>query len=179
MNEQGCGKRKEPSVTRRIVGGNEAKIEEFPWHVGLEMPDSGKIECGATLINREWAVSAGHCFKPFVVKPKFIDEENSRSPDCYPVMPKFRGKFKAVFGEDDQGGKSPHERKRGTAQPLRGQGTHPYFEKSSCDANTSQRFYCSKLSAQKLVSSCSLFLLVSSCYGTVYDSSLLYASHQT
>lgn len=48
-----------------IVNGFEAKVGEFPWHVGIYAKrQAGNYEqiCGGTLINNNLVVSAAHCF---------------------------------------------------------------------------------------------------------------------
>ncbi|OXU22035.1 hypothetical protein TSAR_000681 [Trichomalopsis sarcophagae] len=43
----------------RIVGGKKVKIEEHPYQ--LTFQQSGRHLCGASIISRKWAVTAGHC----------------------------------------------------------------------------------------------------------------------
>lgn len=53
----------------RIVGGTEARPEEYPWQVGFRWQRGTGITnifCGGSLINKNWVVSAAHCFQ----KPK-------------------------------------------------------------------------------------------------------------
>ncbi|XP_032452115.1 trypsin 5G1-like isoform X1 [Nasonia vitripennis] len=45
--------------TNRIVGGKEVNIEEHAYQ--LTFQQSGRHLCGASIISRKWAVTAGHC----------------------------------------------------------------------------------------------------------------------
>ena len=51
-----CGRRPADS---RIVGGNEATPNSWPWQLSLR--HRGFHNCGASLINPQWAVTAAHC----------------------------------------------------------------------------------------------------------------------
>merc|ERR1719481_2148415 len=53
-----CGKKTEG---RRIVGGEEASVNEYPWMVGLYKDGQVFPSCGGALINSRWVLSAGHC----------------------------------------------------------------------------------------------------------------------
>ena len=58
----------------RIVGGQQAKPEEFPWQVAFRRETNisrSNIFCGGSLINKKWVVSAAHCFAK---KPLQIDD---------------------------------------------------------------------------------------------------------
>ena len=54
----------ESDVFMNIVGGETTSNDEWPWHLELISAIDGKNWygiCGATLINAQWAVTAGHC----------------------------------------------------------------------------------------------------------------------
>lgn len=49
----------------RIIGGYECPPHSQPWQIYLTY-DDGQRWCGASLINERWAVSAAHCYVPWV-----------------------------------------------------------------------------------------------------------------
>ena len=57
-----CGK---SSIQKRIVGGQNASLGEFPWLANLGYEVSGKtgvhFKCGAALIGERYVVTAAHC----------------------------------------------------------------------------------------------------------------------
>ncbi|XDV32665.1 hypothetical protein PO909_003415 [Leuciscus waleckii] len=52
-----CGKSRSQD---RIVGGQDAIIENWPWQVSLQ--NSGQHTCGGSLVSPNWVVTAAHCF---------------------------------------------------------------------------------------------------------------------
>ncbi|MGH0165154.1 UNVERIFIED_CONTAM: hypothetical protein FKN15_065262 [Acipenser sinensis] len=55
---QGCGSK--PQAHSRVVGGTNADEGAWPWQVGLHF--AGSLYCGASVIAKEWLISAAHCF---------------------------------------------------------------------------------------------------------------------
>jgi len=45
----------------RVVGGEHAKPHSWPWAAAL-MQGGSIVNCGGTLIDKRWLISAGHCF---------------------------------------------------------------------------------------------------------------------
>ncbi|XP_055955568.1 transmembrane protease serine 3 [Patella vulgata] len=55
-----CGHRLVASDDR-IIGGKSALSGEYPWQVSLRY--QGQHLCGGTLIDRQWVLTAAHCFE--------------------------------------------------------------------------------------------------------------------
>ncbi|XP_032220680.2 transmembrane protease serine 6 isoform X2 [Nematostella vectensis] len=79
-----CGVR---NALGRIVGGQTAKVEDWPWQAGLKKGLDDTIVCGGSLINREWVVTAAHC----------IDRNNPSRTGCVVPDPPIR----VILGESD------------------------------------------------------------------------------
>ncbi|KAK7149346.1 hypothetical protein R3I94_008860 [Phoxinus phoxinus] len=54
-----CG---QAPLNNKIVGGGDAKAGSWPWQVSIH---ASQHICGGSLINKDWVVSAAHCFKDY------------------------------------------------------------------------------------------------------------------
>jgi len=70
----------------KIIGGQHAKPHSWPWAAAL-MPKDELVWCGATLIDKRWLISAGHCFNAGEIKPpgdlrvKLGADDHGQTPD--------------------------------------------------------------------------------------------------
>jgi len=80
-------------VLSKVVGGNEANIEDWPWQVSIRMtrPDGGKVGlCGGSIISNRWVLTAAHCLHYDVSDPRDgIDE----------YLPDHGYKFEVIYGQ--------------------------------------------------------------------------------
>ncbi|KAM6980364.1 elastase-1-like [Aplochiton taeniatus] len=53
----------EEALTSRVVGGEVAKPNAWPWQISLQLLSGGNIYhiCGGTLIRKGWVMTAAHC----------------------------------------------------------------------------------------------------------------------
>lgn len=63
-----CGRRS----GSRIVGGEEATPNEWPWQAALRFVSNGEVFCGASLVLDSWLVTASHCVEQFNKKDIFV-----------------------------------------------------------------------------------------------------------
>lgn len=46
---------------QRIIGGTNIDISNVPWQVSLRNIASNRHFCGASIISKNWVVTAAHC----------------------------------------------------------------------------------------------------------------------
>ncbi|XP_017273308.1 chymotrypsin-like elastase family member 2A [Kryptolebias marmoratus] len=59
----GCGTPTFAPVVSRVVGGEDAKPNSWPWQISLQYKSNGEFRhtCGGTLISNQWVLTAAHC----------------------------------------------------------------------------------------------------------------------
>ncbi|XP_067249005.1 trypsin-like [Chanodichthys erythropterus] len=55
-----CG---QAPLNNKIVGGEDAAAGAWPWQVSIQSAKYGGHFCGGSLINKDWVLSAAHCFQ--------------------------------------------------------------------------------------------------------------------
>ncbi|XP_019139510.2 transmembrane protease serine 7-like [Corvus cornix cornix] len=60
-DEMNCACGRHQLKKNRIVGGEDARSEKWPWQASLQMGAHGHV-CGASVISNRWLISAAHCF---------------------------------------------------------------------------------------------------------------------
>ncbi len=60
VNDRDCGKRSASQA--RIIGGVNATKGAWPWQIGI-FSKSNELNCGGSLINPLWVVTAAHCVR--------------------------------------------------------------------------------------------------------------------
>ncbi|XP_073698306.1 trypsin-2 [Garra rufa] len=55
-----CG---QAPLNNKIVGGQDATAGSWPWQVSIQSTRTGGHFCGGSLINKDWVLSAAHCFQ--------------------------------------------------------------------------------------------------------------------
>ncbi|CAK9825178.1 Transmembrane protease serine 9, partial [Anthophora retusa] len=58
------------SFNPRIIGGNTASIQEYPYQVSIHY--QGKLTCGGSIISESWVLTAAHCVYGFVLSPSLF-----------------------------------------------------------------------------------------------------------
>ena len=52
------------TISRRIVGGEDTTIRDYPWQVSLQISFDGSSwshTCGGSIIDEKWVITAAHC----------------------------------------------------------------------------------------------------------------------
>ena len=58
LETETCGVRVNRNPLLRIIGGRESEPNSWPWQVYIT---DGRYACGASLISKQWLVTAAHC----------------------------------------------------------------------------------------------------------------------
>ncbi|XP_051742267.1 trypsin [Ctenopharyngodon idella] len=92
-----CG---QAPLNTKIVGGQNADTGSWPWQASLHRISSGSHFCGGSLINKDWVLSAAHCFQSTTAS-----------------------NIKIYLGRQQQSGSNPNEISRTVTQVI----THPSY----------------------------------------------------
>ncbi|XP_076597150.1 chymotrypsin-like elastase family member 2A isoform X2 [Chaetodon auriga] len=63
LSAYGCGSPTFRPVLTRVVGGENARPNSWPWQISLQYNNQGEWRhtCGGTLISNQWVLTAAHC----------------------------------------------------------------------------------------------------------------------
>ena len=61
-----------PDQVGKIVGGENAKIGEFPWQAMLAYKSITRTFCGGTLLLEKFVITAAHCFSKDFITPDTV-----------------------------------------------------------------------------------------------------------
>jgi hypothetical protein len=66
----------------RIVGGNDANIEDYPWIVAL-LSSGGSQYCAGTILSETWILTAAHCSTPNRIRAGVTDKTDNTGQDRF------------------------------------------------------------------------------------------------
>ncbi|XP_039541724.1 trypsin isoform X2 [Pimephales promelas] len=98
-----CG---QAPLNNKIVGGQDATAGSWPWQVSIQSDYFGGHFCGGSLINKDWVLSAAHCFQSSSM-----------------------GTIMIYLGRRSQSGLNPYEENRTAIQFI----NHPNYDNPSDD----------------------------------------------
>ncbi|GJQ84821.1 hypothetical protein Trydic_g19585 [Trypoxylus dichotomus] len=64
--------RTSPQESGRIVGGFDATVGQFPYQVSLRRASGGNHNCGGSILNSKWILTAAHCVSDALPSSWFI-----------------------------------------------------------------------------------------------------------
>lgn len=122
-------------VTNRIVGGEDAPAGSWPWQVSLQR--FGSHVCGGSLINREWVMSAAHCFSRWVT----VMVQSSNCIVCHSLVNTLcvcdfstsTFGWQISLGRQNLQGRNPNEVSRRVSRII----LHPYYDSDSSNYDIS------------------------------------------
>lgn len=122
-------------VTNRIVGGADAPAGSWPWQVSLQR--FGRHVCGGSLINREWVMSAAHCFSRWVA----VTVQSSNRIVCRSLVNTLcvcdfsisTNGWQVSLGRQNLQGTNPNEVSRPVSRII----LHPYYDRDSSNNDIS------------------------------------------
>ncbi|XP_077068336.1 trypsin-like [Siphateles boraxobius] len=98
-----CG---QAPLNNKIVGGQDASAGSWPWQVSIQSVKLGGHFCGGSLINKDWVLSAAHCFQSSSI-----------------------GTIRIYLGRRSQSGSNPYEEHRTVSRFI----NHPNYNNPSGD----------------------------------------------
>lgn len=86
------------NTKKRIVGGQETQINQYPW-MGL-MRYGGRFYCGCSLINDRYVLTAAHCVHGFNaqrISILLLEHDRSKDNDTVTITRKVNIKLSIIF----------------------------------------------------------------------------------
>uniref|UniRef100_A0A673HAN9 Trypsin-like n=1 Tax=Sinocyclocheilus rhinocerous TaxID=307959 RepID=A0A673HAN9_9TELE len=108
-----CG---QAPLNTKIVGGQAAVQGSWPWQASLHRITSGSHFCGGSLINKDWVLSAAHCFQRY----EMVEELRLIFVSIYSTAV---SNVKIYLGRQLQTGSNPNEISRTVTRLI----THPSY----------------------------------------------------
>lgn len=69
----------------RVVGGQEAPVDSWPWQVSIQY--KGQHVCGGSILDAHWILTASHCFRKHLDVPSWKVRAGSHKLGHFPSLP--------------------------------------------------------------------------------------------